>query len=233
MVTQFKYLNYLYLIYITIFLSSVVMVYKEFQIAHVILSDATVFFPTTYLIGDIIAEVYGYKIARRLIWLSLFSEFIFTSVLTMIIYSPYPTSWPLEKYYISTEGNLLRIFVANLLATFIGDMLNIYVLSKWKILLKGKIFWLRSLASTGIGEAIYTIIASSLGFIGLIPSNKIITLVLSTYIIKILYAIIFVYLGVVAVKFLKKKEGIDVYDYETDFNPFKLAIGNIYSKTPS
>lgn len=209
------------------------MVYKEFQIAHVILSDATVFFPITYLIGDIIAEVYGYKIARRLIWLSLFSEFIFTTVLTLIIYSPYPTSWQLEKYYLSTEGDLLRIFVANLLATFIGDMLNIYVLSKWKILLKGKMFWLRSLGSTGVGEAIYTIIASSLGFIGLIPSNKIITLVISTYLIKILYAVIFVYLGVISVKFLKKKEGIDVYDYHTDFNPFKLAIGNIYSNTPS
>lgn len=226
--SPFKFLNFLYMVYIAIFLSSIVMVYKEFKISNILLSDATVFFPITFLIGDIVAEVYGYKIARRLIWLSLMSELIFSIILTVLIYSPYPDTWHLEKYYLNTEGRLLRVFVSNILATFVGDMLNIYALSKWKVLLKGRVFWLRSLGSTAIGEATYTLIASSLGFIGLVPMGNVVTIVISTYIIKVLYAIVFVYFGVLAVKFLKNRENIDIYDYDTDFNPFKLEVENAY-----
>lgn len=221
---QLRFYNLLCMLYLTFLLAAVVVVYKLVAVGGFVISEGTIIFPLTYIFGDIIAEVYGYRLSRRLIWFGLLCEFIFTLTIVLIIKIPGPEFWQHQEAYDQVLGKILNVSLANGLAIPTGAFVNAYVITKWKILVNGRYFWLRGLISTAIGEFIFCLIAPTVVFIGVLPIEKIIHIIVSTYSVKMIFAVISIYPVVLTANFLKRHEQVDIYDYETDFSPFRLTI---------
>ncbi len=176
-----------------------------------------------FTLGDIITDVYGYNMAKRLIWLSLGLQFIFALLITGVIYLPKPDYWINEQAYFTVFGSILRFVFAGTLANLASNFLNIYVISKLKIPLEGKLFWLRSLISTLLGGFILTAIVLVVGFYGNeVNLPALWVLFKSTYLLEIFYAMILILPASLITGFLKRAEGVDVYDKNTNFNPFNF-----------
>lgn len=211
------------MLFITVDLAAVSTAYKMVSLNNLfkINSGATFIFPITYALGDIVAEVYGYNMARKLIWLSLFLQFIFAALVTIDIHLPSPEFWKEDNAYITVFGSIFRFVLAGTLANIISNFMNIYLVSKLKIPMEGKLFWLRSIISTLISGFLLVAIVIIAGFSGK-EINLLKTWIMfkSTYICEIFYAFVLVIPAAFAAKFLKHSENIDVYDYHTNFNPF-------------
>ncbi|MFI4956525.1 MAG: queuosine precursor transporter [Gammaproteobacteria bacterium] len=193
--------------------------YAVLKIGPTIQSGATLIFPLTYVISDITTEVYGYKIARRVIWMTLLFELIFATLVTGVISLPHVSE---EAFHVNNTalGGLFRFVASGFCAAIISDFINIYLVSKWKILVKGKYFCIRSVTSTAIAVFIMVIIVIGVAFYGKMPLNELIRLMASAYSFELMYAIIFSYPARLIAEFIKQKESIDVYDIGINFNPF-------------
>lgn len=224
-IIPYKYIIFLAMLFITIDLSAVSVAYKmvDLNFLFKINSGATFIFPITYALGDIIAEVYGYSMARKLIWLSLFLQFIFAILITSVIHLPHPIFWDQEQAYFSVFGSTLRFVSAGTLANVASNFLNVYIVSKLKIPFEGKLFWVRSILSTVISGFILVAIIIVTGFFGKnINFHQTWIMFKSTYALEIFYALALVIPAAIIASFLKKSEKIDVYDYHTNFNPFNF-----------
>jgi queuosine precursor transporter len=219
-----KYLNILGVLYTSFLLVASLIVHKMVVIFGLTISASTLVFPFTYFLGDVIAEVYGYKVSRQLIWAAFAAMFIFDMLSAAIIHLPSPAYWSLQSAYDTVISPLPRIFLGDFLGLTIGAFLNVYLITKWKVMAHGRFFWLRSLCSAALGEAAFNIIAFMVVFIGVIPFNNIIQAMIFSYLFKVLFALISVVPALLLVRYLKNKECIDVYDYNTNFNPFTLKV---------
>jgi queuosine precursor transporter len=183
-----------------------------------------IFFPISYVFGDILTEVYGYSRARRVIWTG-FAALIFAAMMAAIVVNlpPAPT-WPNQAAYEVAFGNTWRIVAASMIAYFCGEFVNSYVLARMKVATQGKGMSVRFVASTVAGEAVDSTLFYPLAFwnSGIMPNELVLTLMLSQFVVKTLVEICFLPLTVRVVSFLKRAEGIDHYDRGTDFNPFKI-----------
>lgn len=185
-----------------------------------LLSGAQILFPLTYIFGDIFTEVYGYAASRRAIWIGFFASILLTVVSMLIVAMPPATSWTGQEAYQYVLGFLPRIVVASLVAYLVGEFANAYVLSRMKILTNGKHLWTRTIGSTVIGQAVDSFLVMLIAFGGTQPWSVLVNLMISGYLAKVLFeaaATPFTYL---VVNFLKRQEGIDVYDTHADYNPF-------------
>ncbi len=224
-VMPYKYIIFLAMLFVTIDLSAVSMAYKMVTINGLfkINSGATFIFPITYALGDIITEVYGYNMARKLIWFSLFFQFVFAFLITAVIHLPSPSFWQSELDYIAVFGSIIKFVSAAAVANIISNFMNIYIVSKLKIPFEGKLFWLRSILSAVTSEFILVVIILYVAFYGGgMTLSKIWVMFKSSYFLDITYAIALVVPSAFTANFLKKSENVDVYDYNTNFNPFKL-----------
>ena len=183
------------------------------------------FFPISYVFGDILTEVYGYARARRVIW-SGFAAMLFAATMAYVVVQlPPAPGWPNQAAYEVAFGNAWRIVLASLVAYSCGEFVNSYVLAKMKIWLEGRRLWMRTIGSTIFGEGVDSLIFYPLAFwnTGIIPNEMIPKLMLSQWIAKTLVEVAFTPVTYKVVGFLKRAEGVDHYDRGTDFNPFKLS----------
>lgn len=215
-----KYLLPIMMLYLMATLAADVVNFKFIMIGPLLESGATLIFPITYLLGDIVTEVYGYHIARKFIWLNLLCELIFAFIVFAVIHVQSATGIAYQNDITHALGNILRFVLAGIIANIVSDFLNVYLISKWKIFMKGKHFWLRSLGSTAVSELFLNIITGMLAFFGSMNIMHLFHLITSAYLLEIFYAIVFVWPGWMIIIYLKKKEQIDVYDYNTNYNPF-------------
>lgn len=223
-VIPYNYILYISMLFITVELSAVAVAYKMVSLNDIfeINSAATFIFPLTYCIGDIVTEVYGFNMAKALIWYSLILQIIFGVLTTIAIQLPSPDFWVNDSAYFIVFGSILRFILAGTVANFVSSVLNIYIVSKLKIPFEGKLFWLRSIFSTIIGGFIMVAIIM-IGFVGKdITSSQIWIMFKSTFSLEVLYAFTLAYPASVIAAFLKKKENVDVYDYNTNYNPFNF-----------
>ncbi len=220
----FKNLSLLAILTATVMQISLIVAYKPVMFGEILLPGGVIGFPLVFTIGDVIAEVYGYRLARRILWETLASCALFTFAIAAIIKLPSPTSWHFQLAYDTVFGHLLRIFLAVFGGIIISSFANIYLLSKWKIYLKGKYFWARSFFASAVGELIVTLIADLTAFLGTMPFKEFTHMVLSVYLVKLVYSLLAAILASYAVVFLKRHEGIDAYDYGINFNPFSLKV---------
>lgn len=220
---QYKWLLLLAMIYLTGWTTSYLMVYKMVQVAGILETGAIFLFPLSYAIADIISEVYGYKSARQVVWFSLIVGLLFCSALEIVAQLPAANFWHKQNDYLTVFSPILRAYISLTIASLIGNFANIYLISKWKLLMHGKHFWIRSLISTGIGEFFFTVIGGSLAYFGVQPAEKIFFLMLDGYLFKMLYASIAVWPATFIVFSLKKSEKVDIYDHGVNYNPFKLS----------
>lgn len=219
---HYRWIILLAMIYLTGWTSTYLMIYKMVRIHHILEPGAIFLFPLSYAIADIIAEVYGYRIARQIVWFALITGFIFCTILEVVANLPAPHFWHKQDDYQVVFSPLLRAYAATTIASLAGNFINIYTISKGKILMYGKYFWLRSLLSTGIGELVFSTLGGTLAYAGVEPWSKIIFLMLDGYLFKMGYAFLAVWPAYFAVSFLKKSEKIDIYDEGINYNPFKL-----------
>ena len=180
------------------------------------------FFPISYVFGDVLTEVYGYAHSRKVVWTG-FAAMIFASFMAwFIVMLPPAQGWQGQEAFATVFGSTWRIVVASLIAYAVGEFVNSYVLAKMKIWQKGKQLWMRTIGSTIFGELVDSIIFYPLAFLGIWPTDIVIKVTISNYIIKVLWEVIMTPLTYQVVGFLKRAEHEDYYDIDTDFNPFSL-----------
>ena len=219
----YRYLVPLSMLYMTIKLTTLLLIYKVISIGTFSASASTLIMPFWFVLGDIIAEVYGYKIARKLIWMAIIYQFLFAFVCAEMISLHTTSPSPHQEAYNHILGKLPRIAFSSFIAILAGAFINAYVISKWKILLCGKYFWLRSLGASSIGELIFTGVAYISEFLGVVPLASLLELMIASYVIKLILNPILVIPSTLVVYLLKRAENLDTYDYGVNFNPFKLT----------
>ena len=193
-------------------------------LATLVFGAGILFFPISYVFGDILTEVYGYARSRRVIW-TAFGALAFASFMAWVIVQLPPAPfWENQRAYEIAFGSTWRIALASLIAFTCGEFVNSYVLAKMKIWTAGRWLWTRTIGSTIFGEGVDSMLFYPLAFYnsGIIPNDKLPLVMLSQFIAKVLVEIAFTPLTYKIVAFLKRAEREDYYDRNTDFNPFKL-----------
>ena len=194
-------------------------------IGTVTFGAGVLFFPISYIFGDVLTEVYGYGRDRRVIWAG-FAALIFASIMAAVIVAlPPAPAWPNQKVYEIAFGNTWRIAGASMLAFVCGSFVNSYVLAKMKVASEGRNMSARFVTSTIAGEAIDSALFYPLAFYnsGIMPNELVMTLVISQFIAKTAVEIVMLPVTTRVVKALKRAENEDHFDRTTDFNPFKLG----------
>jgi uncharacterized integral membrane protein (TIGR00697 family) len=184
------------------------------------------FFPISYIFGDVLTEVYGYARARKVIW-SGFAALIFASVMASVVVALPPAPfWKHQDAYEVAFGNAWRIVAASMMAYFCGEFVNSYVLAKMKIMTGGRWLWTRTIGSTIAGEAVDSSIFYPLAFYGtgIIPNDALPVVMVAQFVTKTLVEVVFTPVTYLVVGFLKRAEHEDYYDRGTDFNPFKIEV---------
>jgi queuosine precursor transporter len=180
------------------------------------------FFPISYLFGDILTEVYGYARDRRVVW-SGFGALAFASIMaTVIVHLPPAPNWHDQAAVDTIFGNTPRIAVASITAFWCGSFVNSYVLAKMKILTSGRWLWTRVIGSTLCGELVDSVLFYTLAFAGRWDTSLLVQVTITQYILKSGWEIIATPLTYKVVGFLKRVEGEDYYDRDTNFTPFSL-----------
>ncbi len=182
------------------------------------------FFPISYVFGDILTEVYGYARARKVIWAG-FAGLGFASFMAAVVVALPPAPfWHNQPAYEIAFGSTWRIVLASMSAYFCGEFVNSYVLAKMKILTAGRWLWTRTIGSTIFGEAVDSALFYPLAFFGsgIIPNGKLPLVMLSQFVIKVAVEVVFTPVTYKIVNALKRAEHEDYYDRDTDFNPFSL-----------
>lgn len=230
MTTQYRYYDLIMAAFVCVLVcSNLIGPAKVTQIDAPLLGTLTfgagvLFFPISFIFGDILTEVYGYAASRRVIWAG-FAGLAFASVMAwMIVALPPAPFWQNQHEYEVAFGSTWRIALAGLVAFAVGEFVNSYIMAKMKIMAAGKHLWQRTITSTVFGEAVDTILFVPLAFwnTGIIPNDKIPLVTGAQIIAKILVEVAFTPLVYWVVAFLKRAENEDYYDRHTDFNPFKL-----------
>lgn len=190
----------------------------------IVLGAGALFFPISYVFGDILTEVYGYSRARRVIWAG-FAGLGFASFMAAVVVALPPAPfWKHQAAYEVAFGSTWRIVAASMIAYFCGEFVNSYVLAKMKILTAGKWLWTRTIGSTLVGEAVDSALFYPLAFYGsgIIPDDKLPLVMLAQFIAKVSVEVAFTPVTYQLVGWLKRAEREDYYDRRTDFNPFTL-----------
>jgi uncharacterized integral membrane protein (TIGR00697 family) len=177
----------------------------------------------SYIFGDILTEVYGYKQSRKVIWSGFLAIILMALTIMLVGALPAAPEWEYQEAYMVILGLTPRIVLASLVAYLVGEFSNSYLLAKIKIWTKGKFLWMRTLGSTVIGEALDTVLFVGIAFYGVLPMELLITLVISNYLFKLGLEVVLTPLTYWIIGKVKKAEQEDFYDYHTDFNPLKIS----------
>lgn len=189
------------------------------------------FFPISYLFGDILTEVYGYARSRKVIWAGFGALIFATLMATVVTYMPLPVNVAPDQLAGNLEkqkaiemifGQTWRIVLASLTAFWMGEFVNSFVLAKIKLLMSGRLLFVRTIASTIAGEVADSLIFYPIAFYGIWSNEQLISVMIGNYFIKVLWEVLATPLTYLIVGFLKKAEHEDYYDKDTDFNPFSL-----------
>jgi queuosine precursor transporter len=217
---RYKYLDVLITLFVVVLLISNIVAAKFFAIGPLRVSAAQILFPITYIFGDIFTEVYGYGASRRAIWYGFFASFILVSISFIAVQIPPAPEYRDQAAFATIFRPVGRIVVASLLAYWCGEFANSFTLAKLKLVTKGRYLWTRTVGSTVVGQAVDTTVVMFAAFYGTRPLSVIVSLVIAGYLIKVIYETLMTPVTYAIVKFLKRTEGVDYFDYATNFNPF-------------
>ncbi len=180
-------------------------------------------FPITYIFGDILTEVYGFKKARLTIWIGFAANLLMALFFIFIIRLPYPEFWEFHDAYNTVLGFTPRLVLASLAAYFVGEFSNSMILSRMKIWTGGRWLWTRTIGSTLVGQGLDTLVFMAIAFGGSYALPVFMTMVLGQYLWKVGYEILATPLTYALVGWLKRKEGQDPFDHGVSYNPFRLS----------
>lgn len=218
---RFRYLDTLTIVFVVVLLVSNLVGPKICQIGPLKVSGAQLLFPVTYICGDIFTEVYGYAASRRAIWLGFFAMALLSVMGTIAVAMPPASDWHNQEAFAIVFGLVPRFAIASLAAYWAGEFTNSYTLAKLKILTKGRWLWTRTIGSTLTGQAVDTALVILIAFWGT-PWRTIATVIVSSYVTKVVYEVLATPLTYAVVGWLKREEDSDVFDRHANFNPFAL-----------
>jgi len=219
---SYKYLGLITAFFAIVLLTSNVVSTKIVDLWGLEFDGGTLLFPLSYIFGDVLTEVYGYRPTRRVIWTGFFLTLFSMFVIMFIGWLPASAAWGQQDAYMTILGLTPRIIMASLIAYFVGEFLNSFVMAKMKIFSKGRFLWMRTIGSTLLAEAFDTVLFVLIAFYGVFDNALIMEILIFSYVFKVGVEILFTPITYAIVGLLKKTEHEDYYDNKTNFNPFSL-----------
>lgn len=209
--------------FVTCLIVSNITAVKLINVGDFILPGAIIIFPITYIIGDVLTEVYGYAKARRVIWLGFLANIFAVATFAVVGVLPAAGFWGAQEAYDTILGATPRILGASLVAYLVGEFANAYVLARLKVATEGRFLWLRTIGSTVVGQSLDSAIFIVIAFSGILPTSVLIMTIVVQAVAKTAYEALATPLTYLVVGWLKRAEGIDTYDRDIRFNPFALT----------
>ena len=221
---HFRYFDYVMAAFVAILLlSNLIGASKLASLGGYTFGAGILFFPVSYVIGDVLTEVYGYANARRCVWMGFaamaFMAFMSWAVVTM----PAADGWGGQAAYESVFGSTWRIVAASMIAFWAGEFVNSFVLAKMKILTQGKHLWSRTIGSTFFGQAVDSAIFYPIAFLGIWSNEQVLMVMVTNWLLKVVWEALLTPVTYAVVGWLKAREGVEVFDSGTDFSPFAKA----------
>ena len=220
---EFKHYDLCVNIFVVVLLISNLVASKITAIGPFRLSGAQLLFPITYIFGDIFTEVYGYAGSRRAIWTGFLASGLMAVMAMITVALPPAPGWNDQEAFAKIFNFVPRLVVASLIAYWAGEFANAFVLARLKLRTQGRHLWLRTISSTVVGQGVDTVLVMVIAFGGSLTPSLIANMIVSGYLGKVVYEIVATPLTYAVVNFLKRREGVDVFDEKTDFNPFGSA----------
>jgi len=217
---RYKHLDHLINAFVVVLIISNLVAPKLIAIGDLRLSGAQILFPITYIFGDIFTEVYGYGASRRAIWTGFIASALLAVIGMTIVALPPAPEWHDQEAYAKVFNFVPRLVVASLIAYWCGEFANAFVMARLKVITEGRMLWVRTIGSTAVGQMVDTVVVIVLAFGGTVGVGTLVNLIFSGYVGKVIYEAAMTPITYMVVNGLKKSEGIDVYDTNTDFNPF-------------
>ena len=218
----YRYFDLIMALFVAVLLISNVASSKILELGPFTFDGGTILFPISYIFGDILTEVYGYRRSRRVIWVGFGCAGLMAGVFALVGALPPATGWENQEAYEAILGTTPRIVLGSLIAYFAGEFSNSYTLAKMKILTRGRWLWTRTIGSTLVGEGVDTVLFVTIAFAGTLPWPLFWSIIVSNYIFKVGLEAAMTPITYRLTNFLKRTEQEDVYDVDTDFNPFKI-----------
>ena len=221
----YRYYDLVMAAFVTVLIcANVIGAAKRCQIGGFTFSAGVLFFPISYIFGDVLTEVYGYSRARKVVWAG-FGALAFASFMSWaILQFPPAPDWPHQAAYETVFGGTPRIVLASLIAYFSGEFCNSYVLAKMKLVTGGRLLWTRTIGSTIVGEAVDSLIFYPLAFLGALgwSTEQMLAVLMGNYLLKVGWEVVMTPFTYRVVNFLKRAESEDYFDRDTNFTPFSL-----------
>ena len=218
----YRYLSFITAFFVTILLVSNIASTKILLLGPFTFDGGTILFPLSYIFGDVLTEVYGYSKARRVIWTGFAMTVLAALVFYIVGHLPAAADWNGQEAYDMILGVVPRIVLGSVLAFLAGEFTNSYILAKMKVAMKGRHLWMRTIASTLVGEGLDTAVFVLVAFYGILSPDLLWAIIISNYLFKVGIEILFTPLTYAIVGYLKHNEKEDYYDRKTNFNPLHL-----------
>lgn len=210
-------------IFVTSLLTSNIIAVKLIDLFGFYLPAGVVIFPISYIFGDILTEVYGYKLTRLVIWLGFLCNLLAVVAISLAQILPSAPFWADQSAYEAILGYAPRLLAASFIAYLIGEFSNSYVLARLKLVTGGRWLWLRTISSTLVGQGLDSVVFMAIAFWGTIPAAGLANAMLTQWVFKSLYEAIATPITYAVTNYLKRVEGIDTFDYGTNFNPLAIT----------
>ncbi len=206
-------------VFITCLITANIIAVKFILLLGFLVPAGIIVFPLSYLFGDVMTEVYGYAATRRVIWLGFACNLLAVIAIYVGGIAPAAPFWTQQSAYNAILGFTPRLLLGSFVAYLVGEFTNSFVLARLKIATRGRWLWTRTIGSTLIGEGFDTLIFITIAFWGIIPPGAMLQAILTQWIFKVLYEVVATPFTYLVVGFLKRREGLDTYDYRTNFSP--------------
>jgi len=221
---HFRYFDYVMAAFVAILLlSNLIGAAKLANVGGVTFGAGILFFPVSYVIGDVLTEVYGYANARRCVWAGFFALIFMAFMSFVVVAMPPADGWDGQSAYESVFGSTWRIVLASLLAFWAGEFVNSFVLARMKVWTGGKHMWTRTIGSTVFGQAIDSAIFYPVAFLGIWSNEQVLMVMVTNWGMKVVWEAVLTPVTYTVVGWLKRREGVDVFDEATNFSPFAKA----------
>ena len=219
---RFRYYDFAMAAFVAILLlSNLIGAGKVAEVGGFVFGAGVLFFPLSYLLGDVLTEVYGYARARRCVWAGFAAALFMAFMASVVTAMPPADGWENQGAYEAVFGQTPRIVIASITAFWAGEIVNAYVMARMKVWTEGKALWTRTIGSTVVGQAADSILFYPLAFLGVWRTEQVIAVMITNYLLKVGWEALLTPVTYAVVNTMKRVEGVDIYDRGTDFNPFK------------
>lgn len=210
-------------LFVTSLIVSNVIAVKLIDVAGMILPAAIIIFPISYILGDVLTEVYGFARARQVIWLGFLCNLFAVIAIFAGGLLPAAGFWGGQDAYDMILGAVPRILAASFIAYLVGELVNAYVLARLKVAMEGRHLWVRTISSTLVGQLLDSAIFITIAFAGIMPAEVLLGAIVTQWLVKSAYEALATPLTYAVVGFLKRADDVDVYDRDIHFRPFTVS----------